>query len=316
MTIGLRLNYWLATVMADCGASVCAAGGWLRDRGGRWRHNAAQAMARPLLAAPVVMPPPDAARDDPPPLDAILLATWLWGEGNARPDHLEESLRLVRPFNLRPGTRLLHVGAGLGGVSVAIAKSTGCRVAAFECDPAVIAASEPWIRQSKRVTMALLDAGGPEPEGPRWDHAYVRFAAHDLTERDQFLARCKLAMMPGGHITMVDYACGPNASPELAAWVARQRNHSEPWPVERWRGSFAQSGFDLRIEEDMSTQHRLRILSAWHRLLAEGRLAGLGRRQLAPLVFAAERWLREAVLVETGSLRVMRFYAIMADGST
>lgn len=242
MTIGLRLNYWLATVMADCGASVCAAGGWLRDRGGRWRHNAAQAMARPLLAAPVVMPPPDAARDDPPPLDAILLATWLWGEGNARPDHLEESLRLVRPFNLRPGTRLLHVGAGLGGVSVAIAKSTGCRVAAFECDPAVIAASEPWIRQSKRVTMALLDAGGPEPEGPRWDHAYVRFAAHDLTERDQFLARCKLAMMPGGHITMVDYACGPNASPELAAWVARQRNHSEPWPVERWRGSFAQSG--------------------------------------------------------------------------
>ena len=123
-------------------------------------------------------------------------------------------------------------------------------------------------------------------------------------------------MMPVGHITVVDYASGPNASPELAAWMARQRNHSEPWTVERWRGSFARSGFDLRIEEDMSTQHRLRILAAWHRLLAEGRLAGLGRRQLAPLVSAAERWLREAVLIETGALRVMRFYAIMSEGSS
>jgi SAM-dependent methyltransferase len=310
MAIGLRLNYWLATGVAECGTSFCAAGNWLRDRGGRWRQDAAQAMARPLLDVP---PPP--AHDAAPPLDAILLATWLWGEGNARPDQVEESLRLVRPFNLRPGTRLLHVGAGLGGVSVAIAKSTGCRVAAFECDPAVIAASEPWIRQSKRVTMALLDAGGPEPDGPRWDHAYVRFAAHDLPERTKFLARCKVAMMPGGHITAVDYACGPNVSRELAAWVARQRNHGEPWTVERWRSSFAQSGFDLRIEEDLSTQHRLHILSAWHRLLAEGRLAGLGRRQLAPLVSAAERWLREAVLIETGALRVMRFYAIMSEGS-
>ena len=316
MAIGLRLNYWLATGVAECGTSFCAAGNWLRDRGGRWRHDAAQAMARPLLAVPRVPPAQDSAHDAAPPLDAIVLATWLWGDGNARPDQVDESLRLVRPFNLRPGARLLHVGAGLGGVSVAIAKSTGCRVAGFECDPAVIDASEPWIRQSKRVTMTLLNAGGPEPPGPRWDHAYVRFVAHDLTERDQFLARCKVAMMPVGHITVVDYASGPNASPELAAWMARQRNHSEPWTVERWRGSFARSGFDLRIEEDMSTQHRLRILAAWHRLLAEGRLAGLGRRQLAPLVSAAERWLREAVLIETGALRVMRFYAIMSEGSS
>ena len=311
MAIGLRLNYWLATGMTECGTSVCTAGAWLRDRGGRWRGEAAQAMARPLLKA-AVPPSAGSSPEGAPPLDAVLLATWLWGEGNARPDSVEESLRLVRPFNLRPGTRLLHVGAGLGGVSVAIAKSTGCRVSAFECDPAVMAASEPWVRQSKRVTMARLDAGGPEPEGARWDHAYVRFAAHDLPERTQFLARCKEAMMPGGHITVVDYACGPNASPELAAWVARQRNHSEAWPLERWRSGFAQSGFDLRIEEDLSTPHRLQIMSAWHRLLAEGRLAGLGRRQLAPLVSAAERWLHEAVLIETGALRVMRFYAIMA----
>jgi len=175
MAIGLRLNYWLATGMAGCGLGLrrrqpgCAIGGRLAARRGA-------AMARPLLAVPRVPPAQDSAHDA---RRRWMRSCWPPGLGGWQrtADQVDESLRLVRPFNSAAGARLLHVGAGWAGVC-RHRESTGCRVAGLS----VIRLSSMHLNVDQAVQAGDDDAaepGGPEPPGPRWDHAYVRFVAHD-----------------------------------------------------------------------------------------------------------------------------------------
>ena len=107
-------------------------------------------------------------------------------------------------------------------------------------------------------------------------------------------------------------APAPAASPGLQAWLARQAGqHQEVWSLPAWRKAFATAGFDLRIEEDISARHRATILAGWHGLLTGRHLLGISKRQLEPMVAAAERWMTEAMLLQTGALEVRRFHAIL-----
>ena len=110
-------------------------------------------------------------------------------------------------------------------------------------------------------------------------------------------------------MTVIDYVLDGPPSSALSGWSGLPEL-GMPASLAAWRRGFLAAGLDLRIEEDISAQHRLRILAGWSGLLAGGRLGGFQPRQLGAVADAAERWLREATLIEAGALRVTRFYAI------
>jgi len=303
----LQPRHALGTGIALCGEGVSHAGQWLRNLGEDLRRHGAvrhgELSTNATFPGGTLPGSPNTALFSP-----VTLAGWLWGEGLVLPGSVEDSIELVRPFNLRRGNRLLHLGAGLGTLSSAIAHETGCKVTGFERDPDLLAQAETASHHHRRVVLALLGADEPKPSGPRWDHCLARFALHGAPNRRKLLLNTKTALLPGGHISMVEYTAA-RSTPGLAAWLARQPGHGDIWTVELWRKAFASVGFDLRIEEDVSPRHRAAILSGWHRLMTGGNLAGVPRRQLAPMVQAAERWMTEVMLVQEGTLQIRRFYA-------
>lgn len=281
----------------------------------RWRR------LRWALSAPVALDASGAeesasVEEAGPALDPGQVERWLWGEGRVGPGSDEETLHLVRPLSLRPVSRLLLLGARLGQDAVAIARAQGCYVTACDVDANMVSAARALVRTLPRITLTHLDPAAPRLEGARLDHAFGRFALHAVPDRGDFLAWIRASLRPGGHVVLVEYVAGAGA--ELAGWGRRQGGvlggaqggaHAL-WPVERWRHACATLGFDLRIEEDRSAQHKAAILRAWSQLLGGRALAGLPRRRLVPVLDSAERWMREAALIEAGALRVTRFYLI------
>ncbi len=312
----------LGSGLALGGVGLSRLGEWLRCYGDNLRLRAAAENAgrRDRASAGKIARAPggkaagvagSAEQSGPlPTLDPTLLASWLWGEGNVMPGTAAEIQELVRPFNLKSGGRLLHLGAGLGGGCEAIATANKCKVSGYERDPALVTQGTAYLAPSKRVTISAIGPNDPRPSGPRWDHCLSRFAFHAAPDRRKLLTNCRSAMLPGGHIALVDYVA-PGPSKALSDWSARLSVKADPWTADRWRRAFAAAGFDLRIEEDIGARHRANILVGWHGLLTGPRLKGIPRRQLAPMVNAAERWIGEAMLVETGALQVIRFYAIL-----
>jgi SAM-dependent methyltransferase len=242
-------------------------------------------------------------------LDRVQLAEWLWGDGFVRPDSAEDAIDLVRPFNLERSSRLLEISPGLGGAAFAVWRQFGCRITGLERDPDMIKRSANTVGRAPDISMKLL--GMPlKLSGPRSDHVYGRFAMHDMPDREKFLDSIGSVLKPGGHIALVEYIAAQPNSPHLKAWTRQQKRPSDPWTIEKWRQVLGSLGFDLRIEEDISDPHRKMILARWAQLLESNRFTGRKKRQLAPLVDEAERWMLEAAAITAGALQVTRLYAI------
>lgn len=259
-----------------------------------------------LLLPQTTVPPDEAA----PRLDPLQLDQWLWGEGHLCPGSDKECLDLVRPLSLRPASRLLLLTARLGHDAMTIAKGFGCQVAALERDPQLLRLAVPVVRSLPRVTLAALDPTAPKLDGSKPDHAFGRFVLHDVADRRDLLAWCRATIRPGGHIVLVEYVAGSRPSPDMTVWARRMKLSKPLWTIATWRHVAAQLGLDLRIEEDVSARHKSAILKSWARLLSGRELAGMPKRQMLPVLDAAERWMREVALIDSGALHVIRFYMI------
>jgi SAM-dependent methyltransferase len=268
-----------------------------------------RATAKPGAARKAAAPALPAMANGSEPLDRVQLAEWLWGEGFVRPDSAEDAVDLVRPFNLVRSSRLLEISPGLGGAAVAVWRQFGCRITGLERDPEMIKRSAATVGKAPDISMKLLGAS-LKPGGPRADHVYGRFAMHDMPDREKFLDGIGSILKPGGHIALVEYIAALPDSPHLKAWTKQQKRPSDPWTIEKWRQVLGSLGFDLRIEEDVSDPHRKLILTRWAQLLESNHLTGRKKRQLAPLVDEAERWMLEAAAITAGALQVTRLYAI------
>jgi cyclopropane fatty-acyl-phospholipid synthase-like methyltransferase len=115
--------------------------------------------------------------------------------------HLE---RTVAAADLRPGQRILEVGAGLGRFT-SLLLGGGLDVVASDLSPgllAMIAARHPEVR-----TLACDVADVARHAGERFDRIVGFFMLHHLDDLDRVFAGLREAIGPGGRVAF----CEPNA---------------------------------------------------------------------------------------------------------
>ena len=123
-------------------------------------------------------------------------------------------------LGLRPNSRVLEIGSGIGGPARYLAHSVGCDVTALELQPKVHAIAADLTRRcglDKRVEHLCGDAlSYPIPDAA-FDAVVSWLAVLHIPERRRLLARLAKALRPGGGCYIEDFSMRA----PFAAWDLR-----------------------------------------------------------------------------------------------
>jgi cyclopropane fatty-acyl-phospholipid synthase-like methyltransferase len=248
----------------------------------------------------------------------IRIAEALWGPDLHTPGDTDFISTLIKPFGLNESMSALDLGAGLGGAARLIARKTGAWVTGLESDQVL-----------QRSGLARSIKAGMERKAPvepfewedltfpkRYDAIFSKEVLFTVRDKQKLFAALAAAMKPRGHLMFTDYVLKHSGKPGAAVAEWREAEAVRPYPMTISQASefLKELHFDVRIAEDISDKHREIVLSAWealtHTLPEKAR--DLETRQLA--VEEAEMWMRRIAALETGDLRLYRFYALAPSG--
>lgn len=123
---------------------------------------------------------------------------------------VEDPQRLLGP-HVRPGTRVLEVGCGMGYFTLPLARLVGesGRVVCRDVQPRMISALERRLRRAGlagRVEARCCDPGGLSLAGHEgsFDLAVLLHVLHEMAEAGTSLAEIRAALAPGGRVLLVE----------------------------------------------------------------------------------------------------------------
>ena len=255
--------------------------------------------------------------DEIPPLERLTVSQWLWGAGFHIPGAEEHLLGLVKPFALNPAMSMLDVAAGLGGPARAIAHSFGTYVTGLEPDPELAKRGmEMSVLQGmqKRAPVEAYDPDNLKLRTGLYDCILGRQATYTLGNREKFLYALIMALKPRGQLLLTDFVMEPKAGakPELSAWARLQPRAPKLWTLAQYTDCLTKLGFDIRITEDTTENYHGLILTGWKRLLSAVDLRAMPKKHVLSILDEAETWVRTIRAIDSGALRVFRFYALAA----
>lgn len=249
----------------------------------------------------------------------IQIVERLWGRGFKTPGADDHIPMLIKPFGLREEFSVADVGAGLGGATRMMAKSSGCWVSGLEPDPVLVKAA------MERSIQEELDKQAPihtfDPEAPVFDKRYDVFFSKEffftVEHKQDLFEAIKRAMKPGGQILFTDYVLTDQATdnPAVAAWLESEAPPAYPWTPTQYVETMESLGFDVRITEDLSAVHRGMIVAAWDSMAGWIKPKGKAEEDTQEAIIReGEIWQNRVKAIESGGLAVYRFFALAPSG--
>ncbi|HEY4249689.1 MAG TPA: hypothetical protein VGM87_00730 [Roseomonas sp.] len=245
-------------------------------------------------------------------MEPIAWGDQLWGAGLATPGGAEAIMRLAALLPLSPETTLLLVGRGAAAAGNVVAEARGSWVAAH--DTSVEAA--PPQANGARAPLQRVEAARWAPSTPafrqgRQNHALLLEPFRDGAAPPRLLPAVAAALKPGAQIVLFDLVVrdGGTSDPGHGRWLRLERRGSPP--SERAAvAAFTAAGFKTHVVQDEGAAHAAAAIQGWSKLLRA--LSDGPRRpsrlQAAALVAEAEAWLLRLQLLESGTLRLLRWH--------
>lgn len=242
----------------------------------------------------------------------------LFGPGYVAPGGPELAMLMVKPFALTPEHSVLDLSAGLGGAAATVAQRFGVWVTGYEMDPELaewapgVAAT---IKGGDHVTVRPFtpDAFTLRPQS--FDCVISRESMFGVRDRTALLKTIHGVLKDWGQMVITDYVLPSEQPPSdrVKDWLETEDLTYEPWAKQEYEKAFAELGFDVRVLEDRSEEHRQHIRDTFARFVEH--LDGTDPlaedpAHRAALIVEAERWARRASLLEGGDLALYRFFLI------
>jgi SAM-dependent methyltransferase len=272
-----------------------------------------QAPSSSTAAAPLDLKAP--AGEALPALDPLTVRQWLWGPGFVVPGNVDYVLGLVKPFAANPAMSILDIAAGLGGPARAIADAFETYITGFERDPETAGRGMAMSVAAGKQKHAPINVMNPETfelKAGAFDCILGRGATYAVQDKERFLRVLMMGLKPRGQLLLTDYLIDPAlaARPELAAWQALEPFPPALWNVQQYTDCFKSLGFDVRITEDATAPYKAQIVLGWDNLLQTVDIRKLPRAHQLTVLDEAERWVKTILALDSGALKVFRFYAL------
>ena len=188
---------------------------------------------------------PSANRYDQSNIDTMEM---VWGRGYMSPGGDAEVARTVAELELR-GRRVLDLGCGLGGASVALARDHGARVVGADIDAGVLERAQALVDEAGLSNTASLERIEPGPltyADASFDVVHLKAVSCHLQDLVGFFSEIRRVLRRGGHLCGSDwFKLGDNTAFREYDELLRGRGLNF-WFVthEHFENALREAGFD------------------------------------------------------------------------
>lgn len=204
-------------------------------------------------------------------LDKLQFLQTLWGEGFVRPGTKDAALTNSKPLLLTDSTTLIEFGAGLGTYARAVAAANICYVDGFESDALLVEAAQGMKQSAEETKFASISLTelGSLPNGKSYHRAVFNRYLHRLEDPIAMLGEMKMQLKEdGGAILLNEYTAGPGGLlPDSTQ--SMMDGFSAPRALisrDVYVTALEELGFEIRVNEDQSSEHLSDIAAAWSRM--------------------------------------------------
>lgn len=293
-----------------------------------WRGDAApKAPSEAVVEEGIGEVPLPEVVETSPPLDGpnpwskarLALLAELWGPGFTSPGGEEFTIELIKPLALTPAKSLLNLDAHLGGAARTISNVYQMWVNAFEPSEALAAIGMQMSENeglAKRAPVEFCDheALGERlaKDGRQYDCIFSKEGFYRIANKEALFEAIYKHLKKDGQLLFTDYVLPESGetSPEVAAWLASQKEIPPLWTAEQTIKSLNRFEIDLRISEDMTARYRQMIVEAWASYVQRLREQGFDPAMGEALLREVESWVRRVLAFDRGGLRIHRVHAI------
>lgn len=180
----------------------------------------------------------------------------LWLSG--RESHHEATLQLVRHIaglgKITPGASVCDIGCGYGATARMLAAEYGAAVTAITISPAQFRYGES--QAAPGVRMVLGDWLRNPLDTAAFDVAIAIESTEHMPDLPGFFRQAARILRPGGRLLISSWLAHPRATPThrklLLDPACRESRMAHISPISDYRRLFAENGFRLEQEEDLS----------------------------------------------------------------
>jgi SAM-dependent methyltransferase len=165
--------------------------------------------------------------------------------------------RQARLADLRPGTRVLDVGGGLGGPARTLAVQHGCHVTVVDLTESYVRAGEALtarLKLSQRVTHRQGDALALDVPAGAFDVVWTQNSGMNIADKERLYAGFARALRPGGLLVIGEPMAGPVQPVVFPVMWARDAAGSFLRAPEDMRAVMETAGFRVRVWDDVTEE--------------------------------------------------------------
>lgn len=242
------------------------------------------------------------------------VAESLWDEGIITPGGYDYALYLIKMLGLTDANSMLQIGGSLGGVARAWTRAYGVWVDALEVNKDFVKnAAGRSAREglNKKANIKFYDPATVSLKERKYDAVASLETFYTIENKERLLAEISKCLRPNGQLVFTDLTKG--VSGDLPVETEKWKD-DEPYPVylvtaKEMVEMLDVAGFEMRISENVTMDHRKMIIDGWIKYLGKLNKADLLEKcddVLAECAF----WARRVKALDSGGLRYQRFHAI------
>jgi SAM-dependent methyltransferase len=257
----------------------------------------------------------------------------LFGSGEITPGGTARILGMIGPpENLSEQSNVVNIGAGLGGTARAIAIEYDGWVAGYESDPALAAAamaperadkvisssgsgvkaSKLNVKVSAKAKIEHADLTKLKLKKKKYDCAVACNALFTVPDKAAVLKKVAASLTPYSELLMTDYfvAEGMEDSPEFHQWIGSEPVPPCLWTIDAFSQVLADSGFELRICDDITDQFRADIVRNFEAFTARCQNKDMPAHQIAPLLQLVDLWVCRVMAMDAGMITMYKLVGL------
>ncbi|XP_013391180.1 phosphoethanolamine N-methyltransferase-like [Lingula anatina] len=192
--------------------------------------------------------------------NGILRYEMIFGRHFVSTGGLETTEEFVKMLDLKPGQRVLDVGAGIGGSAFHMAEKYGAHVLAVDLSENMIGIGLERANEirDKRVQFEVADATKREYPPESFDVVYSRDTILHIADKETLFRRLLSFLKPGGKLLISDYCCSDGDHSENFQKYVAQRGYHLLTPTEY--GKLLEKVGFVNVRAEDRTDHFIDVL--------------------------------------------------------
>jgi hypothetical protein len=178
-------------------------------------------------------------------------------------------------------------------------------------------------RKKSKVKVSLADKARISQEdienltvkAKTFDCAFARETLHTISNKVGLCEAVFGALKPHSSFLLTDFfvAEGQQDNPALRRWIESERSAVYPWTLAEARKMLTETGFDLRVIDNITPQFRGDIFQGFAGFVAAHERSRIPHDRLEPLLEFAELWGRRVMALDAGVIEVYKLVALRTD---